>query len=269
MTISLSPSYKKEVDLSMRNLILSLLIALLIVSGICLAQEAASPQNETGTKPEPAALLNESQNASMEENASMLQNVTEAQNATPQEPPAPVLEWIWSIEGIEPEPGIIMMLEQEGQDLFGAAKYEGGQPWNAVVVGSVDGDKVDLAITALRESELVSSLLTGTLTEDPFGKSIVGKFFTVGEGKISSRGEFMATIAFDDISSYVPAKIEEPKAEEPVTPAQPEAPAENQTAPQPVQLSKSRFTPVESLKDKYMGPSGMISGVPIGLEGNL
>jgi hypothetical protein len=252
-----------EVDLSMRNPILSLMIATFIVSGMCLAQEAASPQN--GTASEPATLTNESQNASIAQNATLEENVTEAQNATPQEPPVPVLEFIWSIDGIEPAPGIIMMLEQDGQDLFGAAKYEpeGGQAWNAVVVGSVLGDKVDLAITALNGSEQVSSMLKGTLTEDPFGgKSIAGKFFTVSEGKISSRGEFTATIAYDDISSYEPAKIEEPE-----TPAQPAASTVNQTAQQPVQLGKTKFVDVSSLKDKYMGPSGMISGVPIGLEG--
>jgi hypothetical protein len=273
MTISLSPSYKKEVDLSMRNLIISLMIAILMVSGMCLAQEAASPQNGTGTMPEPAALTNESQNVSIEQNATLLQNATEAQNATPQGPPVPVLEFIWSIDGIEPAPGIIMMLEQDGQDLFGAAKYEpeGGQPWNAVVVGSVSGDKVDLAITALNGSEQASSMLTGMLTEDTFGgKSIAGRFFTLSEGKISSRGDFTATIAYDDISSYVPAKIEEPKVEEPVTSAQPEAPpAENQTGQQPVQLGKSRFTPVESLKDKYYVSTGLLSEVPIGMEGSL
>jgi len=254
-----------EVDLSMRNPILSLMIATFIVSGMCLAQEAASPQN--GTASEPATLTNESQNASTEQNATLEENVTEAQNATPQEPPVPVLEFIWSIDGIEPAPGIIMMLEQDGQDLFGAAKYEpeGGQAWNAVVVGSVDGDNVDLAITALNGSEQASSMLTGMLTEDPFGgKSIAGKFFTLSEGKISSRGEFTATIAYDDISSYEPAKIEETKPE---TLAQPAAPTENQTAQQPVQLGKTKFVDVSSLKDKYMGPSGMISGVPIGLEG--
>jgi hypothetical protein len=266
MTISLSPSYKKEVDLSMRNLIISLMIAIFMVSGICLAQ-VASPQN--GTAAEPAMSKNESLNESLAQNATLSQNATEAQNATPMEPPLPVLEFIWSIDGIEPAPGVIMMLKQDGQDIFGAAKYEpeSGQPWNAVVVGSVLGDKVDLAITALKGSEQVSSMLQGTLTEDPLGgKSIAGKFFTVSEGKISSRGEFAATIAYDDITTYEPAKIEQPKPE---TPAQPAAPAENQTAQQPVQLGKSRFTPVESLADKYMGPADTISGVPIGMEGNL
>ena len=257
--------------MSMRNPILSLMIATFIVSGMCLAQEAASPQN--GTASEPATLTNESQNASTEQNATLEENVTEAQNATPQEPPVPVLEFIWSIDGIEPAPGIIMMLEQDGQDLFGAAKYEpeGGQAWNAVVVGSVDGDNVDLAITALNGSEQASSMLTGMLTEDPFGgKSIAGEFFTVSEGKISSRGEFTATIAYDDISSYEPAKIEEPKPETPTPPA---APTENQTvqqtAQQPVQLGKTIYTPVESLKDKYYVSTGLISEVPIGMEGNL
>jgi hypothetical protein len=190
---------------------------------------------------------------------------------------------IWSVDGIEPAPGIIMMmLDQDGQDLFGAANYqpEGGQPWNAVVVGSVEGDKVYLAITALVGGEQVSSMLAGTITELTFGdKTITGKFFTVTEGKISKQGDFKASIALPDISGYEPAKIEEPKVEEETKAEVPETPAQtseqgaasavNQTAKQPVQLS-SRFTPVESLKDKYYGVSaGLLSEVPIGMEGGL
>jgi len=256
----------------MRNLIIPLLMAIFMVSGICLAQEAASPQNDTGTALEPASETNVSLNQSLEQNIAQPQNVTETQNITPQEPSIPKLEFIWSIDGIEPAPGIIMMLEQDGQDLFGAAKYEpeGGQPWNAMVVGSIDGDKVNLAIAALTGNEQVSSMLTGSLTEDAYGgMSIAGKFFSVSEGKISNRGDFLATVAYDDITTYEAAKIEEPKVEEPVTPEQPAVETENQTAKQPVQLSQSRFTPVESLKDKYYVSTGLLSEVPIGMEGNL
>jgi hypothetical protein len=261
----------------MRNLIIPLLMAIFMASGICLAQEAASPQDDNGTMTLPATQTDEGQNQSMDQNATLSQNITEAQNATPQEPAVPNLVAIWSVDGIEQAPGIIMMmLDQDGQDLFGAAKYEpeGGQPWNAVVVGSVEGDKVYLAITALEGGEQVSSMLAGTITELTFGdKTIDGKFFTVTEGKISKQGDFRASIALPDISGYEPANIEEPKVEVPETPAQTSeqnvATTVNQTAKQPVQLS-SRFTPVESLKDKYYGVSaGLLSEVPIGMEGNL
>jgi hypothetical protein len=264
----------------MRNLIISLLIAVFMISGMCLAQQAATTNNQTAPAAEPAGMTNMSLNENPAQNANLSQNnVTPEQNATPKEKPAPELKFIWSIDGIEPAPGIIMMLEQDGQDLFGAAKYEpeGGQPWNAVVVGAVDGDEVDLAITALKEGKQESSMLTGTLTEDPLGgKSIAGKFFTLSEGKISSRGDFTATIAFDDISTYEPAKIEQPKPETTAqttaaTPAVNQTPQQTyqQTSQQPVQLGKSRFTPVESLKDKWMGPADTLTGVPIGMEGTL
>ena len=48
----------------------------------------------------------------------------------------PNLSYIWSITGIEPGQ-VIMVLKQEGEDLYGQAKYEpdSGQSWNGVVVG--------------------------------------------------------------------------------------------------------------------------------------
>jgi len=67
------------------------------------------------------------------------------------------LNYIWSVSGLEPGQ-VIMALNQDGKDLYGAAKYEpdSGQAWNAVVVGSIIGDNIVLALTALKSDAQVS-----------------------------------------------------------------------------------------------------------------
>ena len=48
----------------------------------------------------------------------------------------PNLSYIWSVTGIEAGQ-VIMVLKQEGENLYGQAKYEpdSGQSWNGVVIG--------------------------------------------------------------------------------------------------------------------------------------
>ena len=76
----------------------------------------------------------------------------------------PGLSYIWSITGIEDGP-VIMLLNQEASDLYGQAKYEpdSGQAWNGVVVGSVQGNSVNLVLTALKDRDQFSCRLTGTM----------------------------------------------------------------------------------------------------------
>lgn len=143
------------------------------------------------------------------ENASSLQNANAAeaaQNATP----AIDLNYIWSVGGIEAGQ-ITMVLNQDGDNLFGQAKYEpeSGQPWNGDVTGSVSGDKVALVITAAKEKKLVSSKLDGVF--DNASQTIRGKFVQMSEGKITGNGEFNAMWISPDVSGYTPAAIEEPK----------------------------------------------------------
>ncbi len=86
----------------------------------------------------------------------------------------PNLMYIWSITGIENDQ-VIMAMNQEGNDLFGQAKYEpeNADSWNGEVAGLVSGNQVYLVITALKGTEQVSTLLEGIFAAD----FISGKFF--------------------------------------------------------------------------------------------
>jgi hypothetical protein len=177
----------------------------------------------------------------------------------------PSLNYIWSITGIES--GMIsMVLNQDGQDLFGQAKYEpeGGQPWNADVMGSIIGDKVELILTAMKDEVQTTTKMSGIFAEE----SITGNYSQVSGGKIVGKGNFSAEWISPDVSSYTPATIEEPKVETPA-PEQTIAAAvettENQTAEQ--KDPKSRFVDVRQYADK-IGPGGDLSGVPPGMGGS-
>ena len=171
------------------------------------------------------------------------------------------LNYIWSVSGIEAGP-ISMAIDQEGSDLFIRAKYEpeGGKAWNAEGTGSVEGDQVELSMTAQKEDKMVATKMTGTYAND----TISGNFTQTSGGQKIGGGPFTAMWISPGTSSYTPAVIVE-EVKEPVASA-----AVNTTstdAAGQAQDPKSRFVDVRTYKDK-IGPGGDLSGVPPGMGGS-
>ena len=170
------------------------------------------------------------------------------------------LNYIWSVSGIESGP-ISMAIDQEGSDLFIRAKYEpeGGKAWNAEGTGSVEGDQVELSMTAQKEDKMVATKMTGTYAND----TISGNFTQTSGGQKIGGGPFTAMWISPGTSSYTPAVIVE-EVKEPVASA-----AVNTTSTDAAghaQDPKSRFVDVRTYKDK-IGPGGDLSGVPPGMGG--
>jgi len=214
--------------------------------------EASSPENNGPTEDSPAAAL--------QVNMSSPQDLTSTANLTGVNTTAANLKYIWSVSGIEKDQ-ITMALNQEGNDLFGKAKYEpeNGQPWNGVVAGSVSENRVHLAIAAIKGKKKISIVLDGVLADG----AISGEFFQVSEGRISSSGEFNALWINPDLSSYVPAKVNELEMRVPATNVSSPS-AVNQTdleASQP----KSRFHDIHLDADRIQTGVGDISQIPIGM----
>lgn len=157
--------------------------------------------------------------------------------------PLPNLRYIWSFTGIESD-AITMVLDQEGNDLFGQSKYEpeGGKAWNAEVVGSivdsVSGNDVKLTMAVQKDTEIVTTQMIGSYADD----TINGNFTQVSGGRVVKRGSFTALWISPDISSYIPAVIEEEPGK------------------------KSKFVDVRVYQDK-IGPGGDLAGVPPGMGG--
>jgi hypothetical protein len=173
------------------------------------------------------------------------------------------LNYIWSFTGIEIGP-ITLVLNQEGSDLYGRAKYEpeGGKAWNANVVGSIKENKVDLTLTAQKDKESITTKMIGTFADD----TINGNFTQISDGKKIGTGNFSAMWISPDISSYTPAIIEEPKVETP-TPAVVDSAAASNASEEQTAKPASRFVDVHQYADK-MGPGGDLSGIPPGMSGN-
>jgi hypothetical protein len=175
------------------------------------------------------------------------------------------LKYIWSISGIEKDQ-ITMALNQDGNDLFGKAKYEpeNGSPWNGFVAGSISGDRVHLAIASLKGNEKVSTVLDGIIADG----AISGKFFQASEGRISDGGEFNAVSINPDLSSYIPAKVNEPAPELPVPAFSATNVSTRSAVSQTVQqasVPKSRFHDVHLDADRIQTGVGDISQIPIGM----
>lgn len=183
------------------------------------------------------------------------------------------LNYIWSFSGIEAGPTpITMVLEESEGSIFGRAKYEpdSGDAWNADVIGSVAGDKVDLTMSAQKNNVLTITRLSGIFANE----AITGNFTQVSEGKIVNNGTFSAMWINPDTSSYTPAAVEAP-AEAPaaVTPApadttsaaEPAVDASDESETEPKE-EKKRFVDVREYRDK-IGPGGDLSGVPPGMGG--
>ncbi|MBN1236500.1 MAG: hypothetical protein JW999_10725 [Methanotrichaceae archaeon] len=179
----------------------------------------------------------------------------------------PSLSYIWSLTGIESGP-VTMVLHQDGSDLYGQAKYEpdNGQAWNAIVIGSVEGGRVYLVLTALKDTVQSSSRLTGTY--DAASGLIRGDLLQVSNGSVSLRSEFQAMWINPDISSYTAARLALPRAEESALSQETNATLpEAKESLEPESSQKSRYYDVRQGADRILTGVGDISQIPIGMSG--
>lgn len=236
-----------------KYLTLPVLLVFLISAGLSLGQTA----NNTSTV---------ENNTTIEQNITAQANETSSANQTAEANATSTianLNYIWSVNGIEIGP-ITMALNQDGNDLFGQAKYEpdSGQAWNAEVVGSVHENSVELTITAQKDSELVTTKMSGIFANE----SISGNFTQVSGGKMVNKGAFSAMWVNPDTSGYTPATIEQP-TDKTTSQNTNSAASETNTISQTNTTQKSRFVDVREYKDK-IGPGGDLSGVPPGMGGS-
>jgi hypothetical protein len=126
------------------------------------------------------------------------------ENATTEEdkPTAsPSMQGIWKASLGEKE--IIMAVNQSTETLFGLAKFEGENPWNAAVAGSFSPNAVSFSLAVMEGEALASIYISATLEED----TMKGFFIRSDSSGKASRGDFTATMISPDTSIYTPALI--------------------------------------------------------------
>ncbi len=247
-------------------------LVLLFILAACpsLAQSLNNSTNETNIRD--ASSPQESRSLANESSGSIgtVQDISATSFNESEQASVPNLSYIWSVTGIEPSQ-VIMVLKQEGQNLYGQAKYEpdSGQSWNGVVVGSVEGNRVDLVLTSQNGTEETATRLLGNF--DEASQSIKGDLIKVSNGQITERSRFEAVWINPDISSYTPAVIPMPKAASTVSGQE----AQNTTSQIATENSlptttppKSYFHDVRQDADSILTGVGDISQIPIGMGGS-
>jgi hypothetical protein len=101
------------------------------------------------------------------------------------------------------ENDIVMAVNQSAQSVFGQAKFEGDNPWNAALAGSLSANAVSFSLAALQGDTLASIYISATLE----GDTMKGFFIRSDSNGKVSRGDFMATLISPDTSSYTPAEV--------------------------------------------------------------
>ena len=96
-----------------------------------------------------------------------------------------------------------MAVNQSAQSLFGLAKFEGDNPWNGAVAGSLSANAVSFSLAALEGEALASIYISATLE----GDSMKGFFIRSDSNGKASRGDFTAIMISPDTSSYTPAVV--------------------------------------------------------------
>ena len=247
-------------------------LVLLFILAACpsLAQSLNNSTNDTDIRDMVFPLESRSQGNESSGPSGAVQDASATSLNESEQPAVPNLSYIWSVTEIEPSQ-VIMALKQEGQNLYGQAKYEpdSGQSWNGVVVGSVEGNRVDLVLTSQNGTEETATRLLGNF--DEASQSIKGDLIKVSNGRISERSNFEAVWINPDISSYTPAVVSMPEAASTVSSQEarnntPQIPAENSL---PTTASpKSYFHDVREDADRILTGVGDISQIPIGMGGS-
>lgn len=124
--------------------------------------------------------------------------IAAAEDVTPEASASIQGIWQLSLEGTV----ITVALNQSGDTVFGQAKFEGADPWNGAVAGSVSGKIVHLAVAALEGEVLVSTYMACTAE----GDSITGSYVRY-DGSGATEGDLSASRVSSDTSGYTPAMV--------------------------------------------------------------
>jgi hypothetical protein len=111
------------------------------------------------------------------------------------------IQGIWKASLGEKE--VTMSVSQSTQSLFGLAKYEGENPWNAALSGFVDSDMVFISLAAMDGDAMASISIRANLVNE----SMDGFFVRSDSNGKASRGEFSAILINQDTSGYAPAAV--------------------------------------------------------------
>jgi hypothetical protein len=187
--------------------------------------------------------------------------------------PSPAVEFvgvqgIWKVSFADTE--ITMALSQSGDTISGRCKFEGAEPWNGVLTGSISGKVANIAVAAMQGKVLVSTDMIGLISDD----TIQGSYTSYDSNGSAAQDAFTATKISPDISGYTPAEIatssptastaaaEQPQTAQETTTTVGQQSQTPTTVGQPYQAQKSKVTDVTQLA-KGIDPNIMPRHAPL------
>jgi hypothetical protein len=215
-------------DLKIRYLGATSVLLLALLISVCSGQAQDASTANAGP------LANDTANAS---NTTGVDNSTHTSESSS----SASVQGIWKISLGEKD--IIAAINQSGESIFGPAKFEGDNPWNGAVAGSLSGNAISVSLAAVEAETLDSTYISGTVE----GDSMQGNFIRSDSSGKATRGEFTAMLISPDTSSYTPAVIHAVSTSSAETP-QKIVEQNNATLPQPaLPVAKSKFKDVTEL----------------------
>jgi hypothetical protein len=215
-------------DLKIRYFGVTSVLLLALMVSVCFGQaQDASTANTS-------KLANDTANAS---------NTTGADNSTHtgESRSSASVQGIWKISLGEKD--IVAAISQSGESIFGLAKFEGDNPWNGAVAGSLSGNAISVSLASVEAETLASTHISGTVE----GDSMKGSFIRSDSSGKATRGEFTAILISPDTTGYTPAVIQVVSTSSAETP-QKIVEQNKATLPQPaLPVAKSKFKDVTQL----------------------
>jgi len=147
--------------LNLRSIALSvLLITTTLISGLSIAEDSniTMKDSETG----PTEVVEPMEIVDIDVETVITEDVTVDEETATSVVQSLEGTWIVNMDYVP----ISMVIYQSEDTLFGAANSDVRKPWNGVVFGSASGDEVELEIHSLMNGVLVSTMTTGTATEN-------------------------------------------------------------------------------------------------------
>ena len=111
------------------------------------------------------------------------------------------VQGIWKVSLADTE--ISMALNQSGDTISGRCKFEGAEPWNGVLAGSISGKMANIALAAMQGKVLVSREMIGSISND----TIRGSYTSYDSNGSAAQDAFTATKISPNVSGYTPAEI--------------------------------------------------------------
>lgn len=160
-----------------------------------------------------------------------------------------IVQGIWKVSLADND--VIMALNQSGESLFGLAKFEGDNPWNGAVAGSLSGNEIYLSLAAIQGDVLASTFMSGTVVEG----SITGAYVRSESSGYAAKGEFAATMISPDTSGYTPAVVNA------VETVQEAAPSAQQSSEPGADVAQTAEQPAASLTSKFKDVTQLAKGI--------